>query len=478
MALHSGYNLANAERSRLSARRGILLLFLYITFFGLPQLLWGTDAGGWFWLTLAVSFIFGLSCFKGGSITLQFYYIFFVFVMMFSYFVQTVTGISYIPSMIQPTMFDSKAFIVLTAHFLGLTVGANLWKDGGPKPRYKHRLPRFYWIAGVAIIAVSTIMFIAVFGTGPLFSARNEIVSDERSGTASVLAKIVKVLPFMFLAFLSSRLEGGKVRPRDIIPMIICLAFAVVFTNPVTTARYISLTGILLVLAAWLGRTSKSDHLLSFVVLGAYSAMILLPITSLLREGIDNIKYTTLARMYSGLEFSAVQMILDGIDFSSRVSGAGRQVISDFLSLMPPVLYDGRTPSLGPKIAEMSGYVFDNAAISSFMSAYVDAGIIGVVVFSVFMGFIMRQAIVHRGMDMRNRRDGYALILFACIPILARGSFSTAMAAIYEFVVAYEIFRFATRFRFGRAGGGVDFPGYQAGTDPYRAYGVRRMNTR
>lgn len=476
-ASNLGHSPTRTRQPRLSARRGVLLMFLYMSLFGLPQVAFGANFDVWFWLTLFASFILGLVCFRRGSVTLQFYYIFFVFVMMFGYFVQTFVGISYIPSVLRPSAFDLGAFIVFTAHFLGLSIGAILGKGTAPKPLSLPRLPRLFWISGFAVIVVSILLFITVFGPTLLFSARNEIYIY-RTGEAAILSKVVKVLPFMFLGFLASRLEGGVVKIGDIIPLLICSVIVVLVSNPITTARYISLTGIVFILAAWLGRTSKSDYLLSFVVIGAYISMILLPATSLLRAGADKINYDALIRVYSSLEFSSIQMVLDGLDFIPRISGSGRQLISDFLTVVPPALYSGGTDSLGPKVAEISGYPFYNAAIPSFMSSYMDGGIIGVITFSIFMGFIMQIAVVRKGLDVRNRRDAYAVIIFACVPILARGDLSTAMSAIYEFSVAYEIFHLVARFRIAKENESLKPVGYHVGRGQRGAYGLDRAGPR
>ena len=434
-----------------SVRRSLLLLFLYMTLFGVPHVVLNVPAGGWFWATLGASFLFGMFVFFRGTTTLQFYYIFFVFILMFGYFIQTLAGISYKIHTFTPSSFSLSTFVFIVAHFAGMAIGASLRKRSRPNVIVRERLSPSYWLFGTATFLFLFATFVAFFGTEPLFAPRNELFGTELSGTVRALAGMLKAFPFVFMAILFGRLRDGRFRRRDAVALVVTFIAAIAFSNPITTPRYISLGGILLVIAAWLGQTSKSRHLLVLTVLSAYVSVFLLPITSTLRTGLDQFDFAKVISMYSGLEFSSIHVLMDGINAGSQLP-SGNVLITDFFSLVPPAIFPGslRAAPVGPSIAESSGYVFSNAAVPSFFSAYLDGGAIGLIIFSILMGYVMQAASVAERSDMRNRRDGYALILFACIPILARGDLRTAVVAFYDFAIAYEIFLFVVRLRFGK----------------------------
>ena len=427
-----------------SVHRRVLLLSLYVLMFGIPLFTREVDVSAWFWVTLALSYFLGDYAITRGSHALQFYYIYFVFVLMFSYLIQSIVGIRYIVFVIRPSDFSMEVFGIIVLHFFGLALGASLC-ERTRRPistSVPGRLKKSFWLTGFGFLLVLVLMYLVIGGWDSLFSTRKELSELELSGKSQVLTKVLKAMPFVFVAFLAGRLNNGNFRARDMIGFAAVFMLAVAFSNPGNTARYISLTGVILVFVAWLGQTSRSHWLTPALIIGAPAALIILPATSILRHGFDRFDFAALSEMYTGLEFASIQMLIDGLSVES-VLPSGTVILSAFLVLVPPPIFPVsiRETTIGTTIAELSGYVYANSAVPPFFSGYLDGGVIGLVLFSMLMGYVMQFAFIPRRTDMRNRQHGYALILFACVPMLARGDFSTTMAAFYEFAIAYEVFR-------------------------------------
>lgn len=414
---------------------------LYVLLFLLPQLFLSLDLGFYFWAMLAVSFMLGIYAFRSGSHMLQFYFIFFVFTLLLGYFIQFFVGVRFLPVQLTPDSFDGLAAAVLSLHFIGLIVGSWALKKRriikNPETRLRSNI-HFFYIGLIVWVSISAITFRLV-GFEQFFSQRSELNWQEIDPMVSFLTKVAKASSFILVA-MTITVAGKKMSFAKVLIIVVISGFALVLTNPTNTARLISLAGLVLVLVTYLGITKRSKQMTPFLVVAAYAAIILLPITSSLRHGFAEVSVTSFFQVYSSLEFSSIQLLLDGLKLSEQIDG-GNLLLSGIAIIVPRSIFLDKAGAVGPEIAELSNYVFANAAVPSFFNAYLDFGLGGVLVFSIAMGYLFQMVHIRDNFDIRRRRDGYKAILLACTPMIARGDLSTAMISVYAFAASYEVLR-------------------------------------
>lgn len=431
-----------------SARNALHLALLYLSLFLLPQLFLGLELGFFFWLVLFVSCLLGIYAFEYGSHMLQYYFLFFVFTLMLGYFLQFFVGVRFLPSQLMPDKINGLAAVVFGLHFLGLVLGS--WVRGkhrrSKKPtRQYHANVHFFYIGFFVWVLILAAVF-WLLGFDQIFSQRSEIFSEEINPMVSFLAKAAKACSFVLVAITIAS-AGKKLSLEKILIVTTITILALLTANPTNTARFVSLAGLVLVLVTYLGHTGRSKHLISFLVVASYAAIVLMPVTSLLRSGFSNVNMGSVFEIYSSLEFSSIQLMLDGIAVADEING-GNLLISGLAIIVPRSIFPDKAGAVGPEIAHLSGYVFENTAVPSFFIGYLDFGLIGVVLVSLVMGYLFQIVDIRDDFDVRRRLDGYKAILLASVPIIARGDLSTAMISIYAFAAAYEVMRFTARLTF------------------------------
>lgn len=430
----------------LSTRKAGYLSLLYLVLFATPPMIFSLDVGFYFWLVVGSSLGLGILAFARGSHTLQFYYIFFVFVMLFGYLLQFGVGIRFIPGQSVPTKVDSTAATILIAHFAGLALGTILFsRPRPPVAASASRQNRDFSLWG--IVMITGLVLIAIFfgGYDRLFSVRATDTGQSTSSFVIFLVFVCKAAAYVYVALSISMSKERMPLPVKAWLFILFVA-ATVFASPVNTARLVSLSGILLVVVAYLSKTRRTKKLLTMFVFGALLSVLILPVTTLMRDGVSNLSWVNVYSIYSGLEMSSIQLMLNGVQTASQIP-TGNLVISGLLIFVPSSIFTSKAGSVGASVASTSGYVYSNVALPSFFVGYLDYGIAGVFLMSIAMGAIFRFGNAYDGVDLTRRKYGYGAVLVACAAIVARGDFSTAMIAIYAFLIAFEIMRFASRLR-------------------------------
>ena len=420
---------------------GLLISFInFIVIFGLPSQFMTYDVSQEFMICVAAALVVMIWAQIESRHHLFFYQTVWIYFILFGYLIQTGLGVSYISGTVTQV---SMTFVGIYLVHLITLVAASLYlapvitaTERNPVQNESRRISLM--ICAGFLVPVMLGFFV---GWNILLSSRQEFHANENvSSTTYFLVLIAKTIPFVLLASIAENTrERGGLIPK--ITFAILLLIAMTFSNPGNTARFLSLSSLVLV-ALFMVSASKREQIMANIAL-AFPAvgLILLPLTSMLRNGFSSVEQALTLDFFGSLEFSALQAMLDGIDMAAQLSGA--QIISGLLILVPRALLPWKSEGLGPEIADSSGYVFSNVAVPPIFAAYVDGGLVGVFIFSIFVAWIFgKYKLVNgRNFHWRRRKNFYSAVIFCSLPMLARGDFTTYMLSIYAFAISYEVLR-------------------------------------
>ena len=168
--------------------------------------------------------------------------------------------------------------------------------------------------------------------------------------------------------------------------MLFIFVLAIAINNPSTTARYISLTGLIIAFIPYL---VAKHHLSSFKTLFPLLVWLVLPITSLMRTGLDQIDIYAIYNIASSLEFSSVMALNDWLSSkNSDIMSLALYTPSAFLILVPRVIWPGKNTGTGIVIAEELGYSYTNVAVPALIDFYLDLGWLGIFLGGLASGYI------------------------------------------------------------------------------------------
>ncbi len=422
-----------------------------IVFFFVPYLILSPNVGVYFWASVAIINVgLVLSILQRGH-ALPYYFLFLLFVVCFGYYIQSSIGVRFLANASHPPQLTAESFLVFSVHVVGVLVGAYAFHHVKVK-----RVQRAYTeqqsisrgnILFCGLISVIVIVVIILLNdTAVFFVSRSVRYLDREISSGSLFAtNVAKSILFFVAAFWLQGLLQKRRPARAWVAFSILIVAAVLFSNPANTPRFISLSTLSFAFAFAISSMARTRKLMPLLFLFPLISSLLLPITSQLRFGLPSINVGSIVRAYSSLEFSSMQMLNDALQLSDELSNSNYTISGVFI-VIPRAIWPSKANSLGVEIAESSGYIYSNSAVPSLISSYVDMGYLGLLLFSIFLGAILSWSRLHNNMDWRRRKDIYRIIVFALVPILARGDWSTCMISFYALASAYEVCRFASKF--------------------------------
>lgn len=364
--------------------------------------------------------------------------------------IQQVTGVGYRGSSTSVGAMTVGLFAFVSIHFVALLIGHMAM----PRTKmvislHKHsaRANLFLPLLILFAIEISAIFLVGIDRVFLPRRAQDELVYlAESSSYILFLTQITKLLP----AFMTLMWLGNVDMTRKqwyISPAFFFLVInQLVISNPVNTARFVSLSGMLMVAFCIIIKMQRNRLLIWSVVIAPYLALIALPVTTSLRTGWGGFSWLGVWKSFSSLEFSVYTMLNGGMSIEHFESA--NYTVSQLFIFFPRSIWTSKSESIGGEIAEKLDYVFSNVAMPSAFSSYADYGFAGLVVFSFGLGCLMKRAVISRMLcDFKERKFIYSLVLLCMMPIVFRGDLSTAMIALYASVVAYEICRIISRLR-------------------------------
>ncbi len=431
-------------------RRPIIALQLlsYFVFFIVIRVVLEIESNWYFDITAGILFIISLTAVFYKKNILLFYLNMLIFTYLFAYFLQFKIGASFLTRPHLKNEFGLAAAAVIITHvsFLFpaymLAARRTLRELTAPFPPNRRMMQ-----IGLVCVATILVAFIAYFGWNSLVGSRveNQAAFAGRPGYEVFLLYAIKALPyFLLLAMIDYMLAAGR-RPAFVAVIAAVALFAIYFSNPSNTPRFICLgaMGVILVYAITRGRYLS---LSMFVAATPYIFPVLLPVTSLMRRPDYDFTVENWAQSFSSLEFSAIQLFVDGLETIRNTTCCGNKVLSAIFILIPRGLWPAKSTGTGVELAEANFYVLTNVAVPSFFDFYADYGFFGLAILSLGMGYLLGRCELPGGVRISfyNRNAMYSVMIFCLVPILVRGDLSTFFVSFYAFAVAYEAVRFLT----------------------------------
>ena len=386
--------------------------------------------------------------------TIPLFYVNMLITAAFMYSVQWSIGPDYMQFSNKNSKISFEAAAVFITHIVAVTIAASVTarRAARDRPGRPIGLPT----ATIATIAALAMIAAIAMVVGLQFYTRTRIelilMGVERGALGTVLEYFSKSLLYVLCAMLI--LSVPRIGRNIVYVGLIALIFliAVTVSNPTNTPRFISLSGVFLVLVAIAYRIRAYRHLPSYITIAPLILILALPVTSALRRGTGVLSLETVYDLFTSLEFSSFQLFLDAITYFSDRAGQTAHTLTAIFIMVPRGLWPGKEEAVGNEVAAAEDYVIDNVSLPSFTNFYIDYGAVGLVIGSLALGwFFAKVDLPLAGRpDFRNRRQIYGLMILAMIPIIARGDMSTACIASYAYFASYEIVRVLLRLTLGR----------------------------
>lgn len=393
-------------------------------------------------VTLAASSIYILS--KGG-ITLVFYFQLLAFA-LFSYGLQQIIGVTFVFSN-QLSEISTTAFLVFFLHIIFCIIGFRITRRPILRPVLKQtRKPNLLYISAGCVLVV--VLAFIILGPMPYLATRTEIYLLENGTNAG--SRILEYWSKIVFFFAATASLGTSNRPKATRPATwVLIGIAIIITNPVNTPRYISITALMVFGMTLLLLSPIRRNIRLVVGLLPLLLAVVQPLTSLMRSSLENLTLANALGLYSKIEFSSFEVFLNSVRIYQSSSDLSNYTLSAIFIFIPRSVWPGKAEGIGVEVAEQSGFTFLNTALPSFANFYVDYGFIGIIIGSLIIGTLLRRLDLPKisVFSFTNRRQIYPIILFALIPIFARGDFSSVAIAAYPMLFAYEYVRFLARLR-------------------------------
>jgi oligosaccharide repeat unit polymerase len=422
------------------------LMVFFVSFFILFAPLWGVFSLGWpHFAVFSLLIIALIISVKYYNVTMLFYFSTMTLYYVLAPMIQSFTGVRYLmdSSGVSDTTVPAITFII--SHALGILMGSFVVRAVRNRALSRHQfLPDRYNSIGVATCLLIVMFAIYFLGAENVLLPRNVQAVDLVLSNFELFAFfIVKTIPaFILIYWLHS--IGLRKKKWYLSPVFLSLFFfQIVVSNPVNTGRFIALSNLLIVIIFIMVRANRRGSVLWIMGLSPLVALLLLPVTSLLRHGMAAISLEEIYQSFQSLEFSQYTTLVEGMRVEQFP--AVNYTLSHLFVIIPKALWESKAGAIGAVVADNAGYVFHNVGIISVYNPYVDYGYIGLIVASILFGILLRKADVFKYTpSFHNRKFIYALCLLVSVPMIFRGDLSTAMVGLYAFISSYEICRVIT----------------------------------
>ncbi|GEM_PF-4523783 len=434
----------------------ISALTFFLTFI-MVIVLFNLNVNLWFSMSALLYLFVLIYSIKNGIHAIHYYAIFFIYGILFPYLIQAGVGIRYLQHSGRVNDVDLYDFLNMLLNALGIFIGSLFFLNTRRSTLYKNIESNVFYDNyhgyTLRIMEVLLLCFVIIGGVsyylGPnfLLSTRiSRVLYGEVSSYIMFVVTIVKFIPYVALIYFiyvskKTNYLSAKAMVISFVILSVCIS------NPINTQRFVSMTAMTMLIFAWLSYKGRARNIPSVLNLIPYVIVFILPLTSIMREGIGKLSIEKFIDMFSGLEFSSMQLMISSDKLTTIYDG--RYLISALLIIVPRTLIHWKADSLGIALAEQSDFVFPNVGVPSFMAAYMDFGMFGVFVFGLITGYVLSWATIPERMNFRKRAHFYKLVIFSLVPIFARGDFSTFMIAFYAVAISYELIRPFTRIVWG-----------------------------
>lgn len=272
------------------------------------------------------------------------------------------------------------------------------------------------------------------YGTDEIFLPRNSQVEIERSNVDIFLLFSLKCLPaFLCSIYISDNLQKNRWPICSLVLLLI--GGSLLINNPLNTPRFVSLASLLIMAFPLIERFKL---LRPFVLSLPVLFMVVLPISTQMRLGWDNVDTTKISEAFSSGEFSALLILNEAFArLPDPEPTYGAHLLSALFVMVPRTIWTSKNTGTGLDVADQLNFNFTNVGIPPIYDFYVDFGYFGIPIFAALMAFALylAQRALLTG-QLFSLQKQYALIVFVNMPVFLRGDMTTAAVVIYAMMAS------------------------------------------
>lgn len=269
-----------------------------------------------------------------------------------------------------------------------------------------------------------------------LFFRSGVLYDIENNFSLNIISTIVRFIPLFLLLSFSSN--------NNKLIVVILFIFVLLCAFPTGIPRYYVSYIYMPILFVYIKWIRKNIIVIPMVLLSVFFVFPFLNQFRYYSQDLSISIFSGFEFIYSG-HFDAYQNLMSVIKFSYVTYGY--QLLGVLLFFVPRSLWDNKPFGSGYTIAEEYNFIFNNISMPYIGEGYINFGFLGVIIFSIFLGMIMKKIdyyLIHS--EKNNLQYGYGVFLCAAIFFVQRGDLLSSFSVIIAVSIAYLIVCKVVRF--------------------------------
>lgn len=213
----------------------------------------------------------------------------------------------------------------------------------------------------------------------------------------------------------------------------------IIFANPFTQTRFITLTAVGSVLLALLAPRSTRAGLV-YLTIGLIATLLVYPLADAFRHGWSTIR-SLATETFVSADFDGFQQVINTVRFVGTYGHSdGGYTLSSLLFFVPRSMWEGKATPASLDIAQSAGYSFVNLSLPLHAELFLDFGVVGMVLCMFALGFGIAR-MDHAWLTATDSRLAM-LVPFAAVAIvgLLRGPLGSMVPAFMPVVILVAAF--------------------------------------
>lgn len=386
-------------------RKGIILFSLFFTiytFYCILQLEYKLSFVEYAWLILRITissyllyelFVRNKYSFSLRNIVYIFFLTFFMLAPILQYFSKTVFWSADKTSHNITLYFIADLFILLFLAVFGLTYNLRYkFLDKIKITNRRLKYPNLFYIIITGIHLLIFFFLLRSIGFPEMLFRFTNKLEDLGTSAGLIIGKYVKALSIVIVVYLISD-KKDKTKGKKIFILLNILLFSSIYF-PTSAARFQIIAAYLgLILIISLKSNSKYNITLLFLI----GLFIVFPSLEVFRNlksfdqfDINNVG-TSINSAFNQGHYDSYQMFVNCIYYITENSITwGKQLLGVLFFFVPRSVWPGKPIGSGASVAENLNLSFDNVSMPIIGEAYINFGVLGIILFAIFFGFVCR----------------------------------------------------------------------------------------